>query len=183
MVSSFRSRNGFPTQNVLAVVDFDLNFTYVLAGWEESAHDSMVLRDALQRPNDLKVPQGKCFLVDAGYATRPGFIAPFRGVRYHLKEFGSHIHETPKELFNHRYSSAWTSVERAFGSLKSQYKILTSRPFFPYSTQVDLVIACCNLHNIIIRHGGDRLIPSEGEWEQEMRVHTSRRGQHEDVRE
>ena len=26
-----------PTQNVLAVVDFDLHFTYVLAGWEGSA--------------------------------------------------------------------------------------------------------------------------------------------------
>ncbi|XP_039119655.1 uncharacterized protein LOC120255953 [Dioscorea cayenensis subsp. rotundata] len=59
MVASFRSKKGFPTQNVLTAVDFDLNFTYVLAGWEGSAHDSMVLRDALERPNGLKVPQGK----------------------------------------------------------------------------------------------------------------------------
>ena len=33
---------------MLAAVDFDLWFTYVLAGWEGSAHDSVVLRAALK---------------------------------------------------------------------------------------------------------------------------------------
>ncbi|CAN1276324.1 hypothetical protein LINPERPRIM_LOCUS15975 [Linum perenne] len=31
---------------------------YCLAGWEGSAHDARVLRDALARPNGLKVPKG-----------------------------------------------------------------------------------------------------------------------------
>ena len=44
---------------MLAAVDFDLRFTYVLAGWEGSAHDALILTDALQRPDGLKVPQGK----------------------------------------------------------------------------------------------------------------------------
>lgn len=57
-VAAFRGRKSYPTQNVLAAVDFDLRFTYVLAGWEGSAHDSLVLRDALERPNGLKVPEG-----------------------------------------------------------------------------------------------------------------------------
>ena len=43
---------------MLAAVDFDLRFTYVLAGWEGSAHDALILTDALQRPDGLKVPQG-----------------------------------------------------------------------------------------------------------------------------
>jgi hypothetical protein len=42
----FCNRYGDLTQNVLAVVDFDMNFTYVLAGWEGSAHDGRVIRDA-----------------------------------------------------------------------------------------------------------------------------------------
>jgi hypothetical protein len=50
-------RKTYPTQNVLAVFDFDLHFTYVLAGWEGSAHDSH-LHDALTRPNGLKIPEG-----------------------------------------------------------------------------------------------------------------------------
>lgn len=58
MEHSFRGRKSFATQNVMAVVDFDLCFTYVLASWEGTAHDALVLRDALERPNGLRVPQG-----------------------------------------------------------------------------------------------------------------------------
>jgi hypothetical protein len=36
-----------------------LQFTYVLAGWEGSAADARVLRDALARPNGLNVPRGE----------------------------------------------------------------------------------------------------------------------------
>lgn len=52
-------------------------------------------------------------------------------------------------------------MERAFGALKGRFKILASRPFFPFSTQVDIVIACCILHNYIIGHGPDEFVISE----------------------
>jgi len=42
----------------MVAVDFNLRFTYVLAGWEGTTHDALVLRDALERPNGLRVPQG-----------------------------------------------------------------------------------------------------------------------------
>jgi hypothetical protein len=58
MEASFRGRKSHPTQNVMAVVDFDLWFTFVLAGWEGTAHDALILRDALERENGLCVPQG-----------------------------------------------------------------------------------------------------------------------------
>ena len=58
MEAAFRGRKPFPTQNVLAAVDFDLRFTYILAGWEGTTHDALVLRDALEQPNGLRVPQG-----------------------------------------------------------------------------------------------------------------------------
>ena len=45
----------------LAAVDFDLRFTYVLAGWEGTTHDANVLRDALESVNGLRVPQGNSF--------------------------------------------------------------------------------------------------------------------------
>jgi hypothetical protein len=56
---SFRGRKTFATQNVMAAVDFDLRFTYVLAGWEGTAHDALVLADALERERGLQVPEGK----------------------------------------------------------------------------------------------------------------------------
>ena len=54
----FHGRKAHCTQNIMAAVDFDLRFTYVLAGWEGTAHDALVLRDALERENGLRVPQG-----------------------------------------------------------------------------------------------------------------------------
>ena len=54
----FYGKKPYPTQNVLAGVDFDLSFTYVLAGWEGSAHDITVLHDALERPHSLRPPEG-----------------------------------------------------------------------------------------------------------------------------
>jgi hypothetical protein len=56
--ASFRGRTTNTTQNVMAAVDFDLRFTYVMAGWEGTAHDALVLHDALERENGLRVPQG-----------------------------------------------------------------------------------------------------------------------------
>jgi len=116
----------------MVAVDFDLRFTYVLAGWEGTAHDALVLRDALERENGLRVPQGnilvisefihtnccyieiyqlvhhmlgKFYLVDDGYGAKPGFLPPFRGVRYHLNEWGNNPVQNEKELFNLRHSS------------------------------------------------------------------------------
>ncbi|XP_044447927.1 protein ALP1-like isoform X1 [Triticum aestivum] len=80
IANRFRGRKSYPTQNVLAVVDFDLRFTYVLAGWEGSTHDSVVLKAALNRTNGIPMPEGKYYLADAGYAARPGILPPYRGV-------------------------------------------------------------------------------------------------------
>ena len=52
----YRNRKGHLSQNVLAVCDFDMQFTYVLAGWEGSAHDGSVLRDAIYQ-HDFKTPE------------------------------------------------------------------------------------------------------------------------------
>ena len=56
-------------------------------------------------------------------------------------------------------------MERAFGALKNRFKILYNKPFHPYPTQVKLVLACCILHNWILRHGVDEHVPAEDTWE------------------
>jgi hypothetical protein len=61
----FRNRKKTMSQNVLAVVNFDLTFSYVLAGWEGSAHDGQVIRDALGK--GLIRRNNKYYLGDAGY--------------------------------------------------------------------------------------------------------------------
>ncbi|KAK6152908.1 hypothetical protein DH2020_012547 [Rehmannia glutinosa] len=66
-----------------------MQYTFVLSGWEASAADSRVLRDAVTRSNGLRVPTDNYYLCDCGYRNGPGFLAPYRGVRYHLDEWSS----------------------------------------------------------------------------------------------
>ncbi|XP_013617723.1 PREDICTED: uncharacterized protein LOC106324272 [Brassica oleracea var. oleracea] len=55
---SYRNRKGKISQNVLDACNFDLEFIYVLSGWEGTAHDSKILSDALTRStNRLPVPE------------------------------------------------------------------------------------------------------------------------------
>jgi hypothetical protein len=56
---AFLGRKHTTTQNILVVVDFDLRFTYVLACWEGSTHDALILVDALEIEDGIKVSQGK----------------------------------------------------------------------------------------------------------------------------
>ncbi|XP_059635140.1 uncharacterized protein LOC132277318 [Cornus florida] len=43
----FRRRKGDTTQNVMAICDFDMMFTYVVAGWEGSANNSKILNETI----------------------------------------------------------------------------------------------------------------------------------------
>lgn len=55
----YRSRKDKITTNTMAVCTRDMRFVYVLAGWEGSAGDAKVLRDAVTRDHCLKVPSGE----------------------------------------------------------------------------------------------------------------------------
>ncbi|KAJ4764602.1 nuclease [Rhynchospora pubera] len=154
----FRNRKGEFTQNVLAAVDFDGKFLAVVAGWEGSAHDNTVLRSAVQE-RLLRVPSGKYYLVDAGYANSSQFLAPYRRVCYHLGTFrdrarsqGEYRYDTPQELFNHRHAQLRNVVERTFGVVKNRFHILKDMSQFNFDTQIQIVGACCTLHNFIKHH-------------------------------
>src|SRR6266540_685127 len=87
-------RYRYTIQNVLAICDFDMRFTFVVAGWPGSVHDTRVFNDALQKyADDFPYPptgekkllihfnilssslfvtvesacSGKFYLVDSGY--------------------------------------------------------------------------------------------------------------------
>ncbi|GAV91772.1 LOW QUALITY PROTEIN: DDE_4 domain-containing protein, partial [Cephalotus follicularis] len=112
-------RKDCPSQNLLAACSFDLRFTYVLSGWEGTSSDSRIIKNALSRVVKLKIPEGKF-----NYKMSGGLIAPYKGVRYHLKEFSSHEPESPRELFNLRHASLRNAIERAFGAVKKRFPII-----------------------------------------------------------
>ncbi|CAN1163467.1 Protein ALP1-like [Linum perenne] len=154
----YRTRKGTLGMNVLGVCNSTMEFIYTLAGWEGSAHDGRVLCDALIRPNGLKVAKdcfyyyvGFYYLCDAGYSKCDGFLAPYRGQRYHLKEWGVSRNRprTPEEIFNMRHAQARNTIERAFGILKMRWAILCDTTWFSTKTVGRIVNACCLLHNFI----------------------------------
>lgn len=51
-------------------------------------HDTSVLYNALRVDEDffLHPPQGKYYIVDAGYPNRPDYLAPYKGEKYHILE-------------------------------------------------------------------------------------------------
>ncbi|KAK4700887.1 nuclease HARBI1, partial [Phenoliferia sp. Uapishka_3] len=145
----YRNRKGFLSQNVLAVCSFDLRFQYVLPGWEGSAPDTTVYKDA--RAHGFRVPLGRHYLADGGYLHDKHTLIPYQKVRYHLKEQGKAQlrPETYKELYNLRHAMLRNVIERIFGILKKKFAILTHP--LPYSVdfQAHLVTAICVIYNSI----------------------------------
>jgi hypothetical protein len=134
-----------------------MQFMYILAGWEGSAHDSRVLSDA-QASQGLLTPKGKYWLGDAGYGNSEFVMAPYRGVRYHLKEVRQ-ADQRPgnaKELFNLRHSSLRNVIERIFGVLKRQWQILGGKGCeYSIESQIDLFCALIGLYNFGKQNGED----------------------------
>ncbi|CAN1752171.1 hypothetical protein LINPERHAP1_LOCUS4606 [Linum perenne] len=146
-----------------------MRFTYVVAGWEGSAHYARILTStATDRNSQFPMPPlgmvafiiiGKYYVVDSGFANAPGFLAPFRGYTSHFQEIRCRGGPRGREeLFNYRHSSLRNVIERCFGVLKRRWPILKMMCSYSFSKQTDIVLACCALHNFIRMHAqGDTL--------------------------
>jgi len=145
-------RHKYASQNVMAVCDFDMRFIFVVTGWPGSVHDTRVLLDTLVTYKDQfpHPPHGKYYLVDSGYPNRKGFLAPYKGQRYHVSEW-RHGHQPVglKEVFNHAHSSLRNVIERSFGVLKMKWRILKNLSSYPVNKQSKIIVACMALHNFI----------------------------------
>lgn len=104
--SRWRNRKGWISTNGLAICNVqNMLFTYALFGAEGIAPDSGVLQFAA---NEIKWLFDGFLLADAGYGLSLRVLTPYRGVRYHLKEFSNSRLGSPqnaKELFNLQHSS------------------------------------------------------------------------------
>ncbi|EEE65781.1 hypothetical protein OsJ_21474 [Oryza sativa Japonica Group] len=132
--------------------DFDMIFTFVFAGWPGSVHDMRVFNDAMTRYKNVfpHPPPGKFYLVDSWYPNRIGYLAPYKGTKYHLQEFQNAVEpEGKEEVFNYAHSSLRNVMERSFGVLKQKWRILKYVPSYPPETQTHIIVACIALHNYI----------------------------------
>ncbi|KAJ0105800.1 hypothetical protein Patl1_19121 [Pistacia atlantica] len=84
---------------------------------------------------------------------RSGLITPYRGERYHIKEYSQrNPPRNARELFNHRHSSLRNAIERTFGVLKKRFPIIGSGTESMYNIQTLklIVSACCIVHNFLM---------------------------------
>ncbi|KAK2661988.1 hypothetical protein Ddye_000562 [Dipteronia dyeriana] len=137
-------------------------FTFVYTGWEGTANNSRMFLDAIGRQeNGFPHPnEGYYYVVDSGYINMPGFVTPYRGERYHLRDYEEpeRAPRGSKELFNYRYSSLRNVIERRFGVLKAHLVVLGNMPNYKLHRNHLVPIACCALHNFIRSQGrGDRI--------------------------
>ncbi|XP_057747457.1 uncharacterized protein LOC130966657 [Arachis stenosperma] len=118
-----------------------------------SAHDTRIFMEALRtkKLNFSHPPEGKYYLVDAGYPTFKGFLEPYRHTRYHIPQFRlAPNFRSNNEKFNYCHSSLRTVIERTFGVCKARWKILQNMPLrAKFETQRDIIVACFTLHNFI----------------------------------
>ncbi|WOK92557.1 hypothetical protein Cni_G01248 [Canna indica] len=130
----YRTRKGEIAMNVLGVCSQNMQFIYILPGWEGSAAD------------------GYYYLCDARYTNGEGFLIPYRGQRYHLNNWRQNQQpRTPQEFYNYKHSSARNVIERCFGFLKMRWAILRERSFYSVKTHARIISACALLHNHIRR--------------------------------
>jgi hypothetical protein len=72
------SRSGVPTQNVMAVVDFDMRFTYAFVGQPGSMHDTSVLFHTIEHDTTAfpHPPQGLFFCICCNLSPLCSYIFP-----------------------------------------------------------------------------------------------------------
>ncbi|XP_050363297.1 uncharacterized protein LOC126782157 [Argentina anserina] len=149
-------RKGAPTQNIMAACDFHMQFIFVCAGWEGSAHDTRVFLSVLRNPemNFPMPPPGKYYVVDSGYPQMSGFLTPDKGHKQHFQQYRGRGQEprNEKEVFNQVHSSLRGVIERTFGVWKKKWKVLKDMQGYAIERQVKIVIATMALHNYIRRH-------------------------------
>ncbi|KAL0015691.1 hypothetical protein SO802_002760 [Lithocarpus litseifolius] len=125
--AAYYNRKGVTSFNVMAACDFDLLFTFVMAGWEGAAHDTRIFLDAIRRQS-VNFPKSP-----------PDFRRVGRG---------NHI----EERFNYVHSLLRSAIELTFGVWKNKWKILKQMPPYDIKHQRNIIVAICVLHNFIRKH-------------------------------
>jgi hypothetical protein len=92
----------------------------------------------------------KYYMVDMGYPNSFGYLAPYKGQRYHVPDWRRGAAPSgEQETFNYFHSSIRNVVERAFGVWKMKWRILLKMLSYPMSKQKMIVPATMCLHNFI----------------------------------
>ena len=139
------------------IVDCSLKFIHATVGYPGSIHDARVLRlsglyDMAQNEQILSGPTRDINGVEIGPLLAGNSAYPLTS--WLIKPFPDRGRLTPEQRkFNKKFSALRCVVERAFGMLKSRWRIVMKKIEQKTSTLTKTVVASCVLHNICIGRG------------------------------
>ena len=95
--------------------------------------------------------------MDSEYININDFLTPYRGERYHLRDYreSGRARRGSQELFNYRHLSLRNVIERCFGVLKARFLILRDMHNYSLHKQRLIPITCYVLYNFIRRENAN----------------------------
>ncbi|XP_030066666.1 putative nuclease HARBI1 [Microcaecilia unicolor] len=141
----YRNRKMGHSLNVQVVCDANLRIRDVVTRFPGSCHDSYILSNsALGRKFAEGQNQNGWLLGDAGYGSKTWLLTPLAVPR-----------SDAEKRYNEAHIATRCTIERTFGVLKSRFRCLhISGGSLQYSPEkvADIVLVCCMLHNIALKH-------------------------------
>lgn len=146
---------------VQALVDYEGRFLDVSAGWSSSMKPETILRQSRLFSSVNELLNGPCYeigngvsvpryiLGDSCFPLLSWLITPYTVLDSNHKEM---------EAFNLVHNNGMEMVKKAFGKVRARWELLSSNwteqsvEAFPF-----VIVACCLLHNFLIKCGNDEL--------------------------
>lgn len=149
---------------LLAVVDSNYKFVFVDMGAYGKESDSTIFRNSklyevLMR-NELPLPDSQPLVND--HANEPPIPYVLVGdeafslSKHVMRPYGGQNLNVKQRIYNYRLSRARRYVECAFGIMANKWRILHRPIDTAYDLTIDIVKACCVLHNFVTEHDGLR---------------------------
>ncbi|XP_061400878.1 putative nuclease HARBI1 [Musca vetustissima] len=144
---SYYNRKGTYSLVVQTIVDSNMRFIDVFAGYPGRCHDASVWNNSPIRKaiinNEIRILPECHLLGDGAYPLETFLMTPYKDNGYLTRE---------QKRFNYVLSSTRVFVEQAFGILKKKFRILNYIEIQNVALAKQIIMACCVLHNIIIEN-------------------------------
>ncbi|CAG8641187.1 8878_t:CDS:2 [Paraglomus occultum] len=138
------NRKNFHSIVLMAIVDNTERFTYIYSGQPGSMHDARVLKQSsfwrgVSHNPGRYFPNDTHILGDSTFPLMPWLLTPYK------ETAGGRLTQAQK-IYNKSLLSARMTVERAFGKLKSRWRILKqAMDVDNLETAVDIIDVCCTI--------------------------------------
>lgn len=154
MREAFYNRKQFHSLNIQAVCDSETQFIDVYAKYPGSVHDARIFVNSdlykSVTSGDIVVPNRYHLLADAAYPCSDFVLPPFRD---------NGVLTAQQREFNKQHSRSRVVIERAFGMMKSRFRIFYGTVQVPRVQVPALFVAGCALHNLCVKF-------NDANWEQ-----------------